>query len=152
MIGTQENAQVAASYGRRRSYDLQDGWSLLCSGSSRCAYLGPDGVVYKVGRAMYNRTEHARMQDFRNGPVHEYFRFPDTTLYEVVSPPDVYGHEYNVIAMEYVPDTTHENLLPQDAAMEAWSVFELDDMFWANWRVHQIDGKVLVTIIDAGEC
>lgn len=151
-IGTLENAKVAASFGRRRGDgEMPKGWEYISSGSTRCAYLGPDGVVYKVGRSRINNAEHENMVSCRAMPEHEYLRFPLTAVFDVGSN-DRFGEPLNVLAMEYVPDTTHENLLPANVLSETFDVYGLSDMFYANWRVHEADGKVLVTIIDAGEC
>lgn len=50
-LGSTENAREALRLNRRswiKSKDYPNGWKKLGSGGTRNAYLGPDGVVYKV--------------------------------------------------------------------------------------------------------
>ena len=71
---------------RRLPKEMRDaGWKYLGSGVSRTAYLGPDGLVYKVGSMGANEKDHRFSRALRKCPkMSKEFSIPDTVIIEGV--------------------------------------------------------------------
>lgn len=142
MVGTEEEAKVAASFGYLPSAELAegvlpDGWEWLGAGFSRAGYLSPSKVVYKVTYdGDYNTAEMKVLGAIAQMDLDDRVYVPKATLWG------------NVIAMEFVVGTPI-NGWDLDAAVGNFIKDDLDiqDNHDGNLRKMQ-DGRIAV--IDFG--
>lgn len=92
-VGTAANAKVAQdidkqyenqnTQAKRRQFvkNLSNGWSLVGEGASRNAWLGPDGIVYKVCYEESNEIEYENVKKWKKKKLPPEFKIPDATLY-----------------------------------------------------------------------
>jgi len=159
-LGNKEDAQLI--YRRRKSGGgpLPKGWKKLGEGAYRCAYLSPEGVVYKINRTTWdgdhNFIEEMNFRRIRSSKVKipSTWRIAKTKLYTFKNKSDDVVH---VVAMEYVKGSHKEGLatveqeeafFQKSGALAAWEALGLDDLHEGNFVITPKGKKV---IIDLGE-
>jgi hypothetical protein len=109
MIGTEAMAKKAKSFSERldndpwfSTLDLPHGWSIVGEGAYRVAYLGPDGVVYKVQHDSESGKWDENLEEWQNGQLYS-DKVREATNGKARLAECDYFSDCNVIAMEYVP-------------------------------------------------
>ena len=96
---------------------LPEGWSLAGAGTSRVAFKGPDGVVYKVSQDFFWQTTHFDRLSDNFMEAYIYAEFSDIVAHETNGAVRMaechYFYDLDVIAMEYserVDDAPYEHI------------------------------------------
>jgi hypothetical protein len=130
MLGTLKNARTAREIDRDGDY--RDGWKKLANGANRTAYLGPDGLVYKVGYG--NDTEYQTFEYLSS----RYDWAPEFNLIDDVM----------VMPFYRVPDSESEIYNNDDAASRYDEICNvIEDMHVLNVA---FDNANQLVVIDAG--
>jgi hypothetical protein len=107
-LGSPKNAKEIFEFYHSTKDDeaVPSGWEFIGSGVTRSAYLGPDGIVYKVAHSwpVWNITEAKWMKLLRNAPdlVPLGVTTPHTTLWKTRQ---INKEQHNVLAMDYIAKT-----------------------------------------------
>lgn len=101
-----ELAHTIFNAGSHYEENVPDGWKYLGCGVSRVAYLGPDGMVYKVGNRQCNDSEAKAAAWFKDkfGPI------PGTLIPDFIHHDEVGTPQQSVIETVYLPpDETYDS-------------------------------------------
>lgn len=106
MIGSQVMAQRA--YDNAYSFERERDFRNIGSGVSREAFLGPDGIVYKVGDSLTNLSEVSHVREINRAKdilvdmAYMNLNVPDSKLYRVKGDGRYKDKRVYVVAMQYI--------------------------------------------------
>lgn len=164
MLGNEENARFIRDWYQearggerlpwRRWEDEPEGWTYLNHGVSRAAYLGPDGVVYKV-QHYYGGDENYYLGQSNSGEadtLRKHFltklprgcRLPRFTYYELDGR-GVMVMEYFKKLLNQVPHSSPERSVLESPLRALRAVLRLEDLYGVNLAV-DTERELLVPI------